>query len=229
MPTVLVIDDEPAITDNIAYALRTEGFEVTCCATGKAGLEQFRAGGIDLVVLDVGLPDINGFDLCREIRRTAATPVIFLTARAEEIDRIVGLEIGGDDYMIKPFSPRELGARAKAVLRRTGREPAAANLPAAAETPFRVDENRKVITYSGRPLDLTRYEFRLLRLLVQRPGWVFSRLQLMEAAWDDPDLSLERTVDAHIKTIRAKLHAVTPDCDPIRTHRGMGYALRETW
>jgi two-component system catabolic regulation response regulator CreB len=229
---VLVIEDEPAVADTITYALTTDGFTPVWCATGREGMAALAAGGVALVVLDIGLPDANGFELCKEIRKTSTVPVIFLTARAGEVDRVVGLEIGADDYLVKPFSPRELTARVKAVLRRSG-EPgrATAKKPAAGPKPppFTVDEDRHAISYFGSPLPLSRTEFRLLRVLVRRPGWVFSREKLMDLAWDAPECSLDRTVDAHVKSIRAKLRAVRPDVDPIQTHLGVGYSLKEAW
>ncbi|PTY08930.1 two-component system response regulator CreB [Opitutaceae bacterium EW11] len=239
---ILIIEDEPSIADTLVYALKTEGFDPFWCTTGQAGLAALTARPIALIVLDVGLPDINGFDLCKTIRATSAVPVLFLTARSSEIDRVVGLEIGGDDYLVKPFSPRELTARVRAILRRapnggsgTAAPPAA---PVAAEPPpaapstvpvprFVVDEPRCRILYRGQPLDLTRYEFRLLKTLVSQPGRVFSRDQLMNSAWEEPGASLDRTVDAHVKTLRAKLRAVDPTADPIQTHRGLGYSLKE--
>lgn len=261
-PAILVVDDERAIADTVVYALRTEGFAPQWCATAGAARAALAAGLPALVVLDVGLPDANGFDFCRELRaRYADLPVIFLTARNEVIDRVVGLEIGGDDYLAKPFSPRELTARVKAVLRR--RAPAAAPAPAptspgvgaesapaprplpenvtcyvtnpeAPETRSRsgsalwaVDEGRCRIVYRGAALELTATEFRLLRTLVAHPGRVYTRDQLMHAAWPDPGSATDRTVDAHVKTVRAKLRAVAPAADPIQTHRGLGYSLRE--
>jgi two-component system catabolic regulation response regulator CreB len=151
-------------------------------------------------------------------------PVVFVTARKDEIDRVVGLEIGADDYVVKPFTPRELTARIRAILRRTQTSAAAPAEPAAV---FAVDEERCEIRYHGTPLQLSRYEFRLLKVLIQKPGRVYSRDQLMELAWEEPDTALDRTVDAHIKTLRAKLRAVRDDEDPIRTHRGLGYSLKE--
>lgn len=225
-PRILVVEDEPSILDNILYSLETEGFEPHGCATGGAARAALRDGTFALVVLDVGLPDTPGFELCKEIRRGSNLPVIFLTARASEVDRVVGLEIGGDDYMVKPFSPRELCARVKAVLRRTQAAPAAATAQPAG--PFRVDEDRAQIVFFGQPLGLSGTEFRLLRALCARPGRVLSRGQLMEIAWDDPGAALERTVDAHVKSLRARLREVRPDLDPIETHRGFGYSLRET-
>jgi two-component system catabolic regulation response regulator CreB len=227
-PRILVVEDEPSILDNIIYSLETEGFEPHGCATGGEARAALLRGPWALVVLDVGLPDVAGFELCREIRRTSNVPIIFLTARSSEVDRVVGLEIGGDDYMVKPFSPRELSARVKAVLRRFQAAPAAAAEPAPiAAGAFRIDEERAQIHYAGVRLVLSGTEFRLLRALCQKPGRVLSRAQLMDLAWDDPGAALERTVDAHIKSLRAKLKEVNRDADPIETHRGFGYSLRE--
>ena len=228
-PRILVVEDEPSILDNIIYSLETEGFEPHGCATGGEARAALRRGPWALVVLDVGLPDIVGFELCREIRRTSNLPIIFLTARAGEVDRVVGLEIGGDDYMVKPFSPRELSARVKAVLRRIQAAPAAVapeSTPVADGT-FRIDGERAQIHFAGVRLVLSGTEFRLLRALCAKPGRVFSRAQLMDIAWDDPGAALERTVDAHIKSLRAKLREASSDADPIETHRGFGYSLRE--
>jgi len=234
--TVLLVEDEPGIADTIVYALRTEGMEPQWCSTAAAASAALARGGVLLVILDVGLPDRSGFELCREIRSRSAVPIIFLTARADEIDRVVGLEIGADDYVVKPFSPRELTARVRAVLRRsttvgdTAPPPAAPGDPQqVAAGPFAVDDHRLTATYFGRALALSRYQYRILRVLVERPGWVFSRSQLMDAAWEEPDASLERTVDSHIKDLRAKLRAVRPDCEAIVTHRGEGYSLKDDW
>ena len=205
---ILIVEDEPSIVDNIQYALETDGFETICFSSGIKALECLGTESVDLIVLDVGLPDVNGFELCKDIRKRTNTPVIFLTARTEEVDRIVGLEIGGDDYITKPFSPRELTARIKAVLRRTG----SANENPPENNVFSVDESRRRITY---------------KTFINRPGHVFSRDKLMDMAWEEPEASLDRTVDAHIKNIRAKLRNVDPGSDPIITHRGIGYSLRE--
>lgn len=222
---ILIVEDEPPIAETMIYALQTEGFAALWKTTGREALAVLAEQEVALVVLDVGLPDINGFDLCREIRRQRKVPVIFLTARSGEVDRVVGLELGGDDYMTKPFSPRELTARVRAVLRRSNGEGEAAPAPVSAV--WRHDEARCRISYRARPLDLTRNEYRLLRTLLAQPGRVFSRDQLMEAAWEDPGAALDRTVDAHIKLLRAKLRAVAPGADPLVTHRGLGYSLRE--
>jgi two-component system catabolic regulation response regulator CreB len=218
---ILIVDDEPAIADTLDYALRTEGYATQCVGLGAAALEALQGGGIALVILDVGLPDMNGFDVCRELRRRSDVPVIFLTARSEEVDRIVGLELGADDYVAKPFSPREVVSRVRAILRRARQAP-----PAKAAAPmFRIDAEGARIAYRGVWLALTRYEYKLLAALLERPGRVLSRSRLMELVWSDAQESLERTVDAHIKTLRAKLRAVA-DGDPIATHRGLGYSVR---
>ncbi|HWR59333.1 MAG TPA: two-component system response regulator CreB, partial [Thermodesulfovibrionales bacterium] len=224
---ILVVEDEPSISDNIVYALSTEGFDPVPCGTGREALEILRTQGINLVIVDIGLPDVDGLELAHEIRRSKATPIIFVTARSGEIDRIVGLELGADDYVVKPFSPRELVARIRAVLRRTSEMGNTSLKPVCAgNPPFRVDDVGMTIYYHERKLELTRYEFRLLRLLVTNPGRVFTREQLMDRAWEEPDMSLERTVDTHIKTLRQKLKAVFPGEPIILTHRGTGYSLK---
>ena len=205
----------------------TDGFEPTWCSTGEEAKKSLSKERYALVLLDVGLPDANGFELCRELRAISDVPIIFLTARSDEVDRIVGLEIGADDYISKPFSPRELSARIRAVLRRAKRP--VAEEQAGSGLPFSIDQQRKVISYFDKPLELSRYEYRILEILISRPGWVFSREKLMGLAWDDPLSSLERTVDAHIKTLRAKLSAISSEREAIITHRGTGYALREDW
>ena len=221
--TVLVVEDEAAIAETITYALQTDGFAPLWKTTGRDALAVLKQQTVALVVLDIGLPDISGFDVCRELQKLGAPPVIFLTARSSEVDKIVGLELGADDYLAKPFSPRELTARVRAVLRRAGGK-AVAN-PATAG--WSHDEARCRISYRGKALDLTRNEYRLLAAFLASPGQVFNRDQLMAAAWEDPGAALDRTVDAHIKTLRAKLREAAPDADPIVTHRGLGYSLRE--
>ena len=223
MKQILVIEDEQSIADTVVHSIEREGYAATWHTRGLAGLEAVKTGGYALVVLDVGLPDISGFELCKAIRVFSAVPIIFLTARDDEIDKIVGLEIGGDDYMTKPFSPRELGARIKTVLRRSG-----ASVPAqAAPRKLCIDHEKMQALYHGGRLELTRYEFKLLALLAKHPGRVYSRETLMQQVWDDDSPSLDRTVDAHIKSLRAKCREIDPAVDPIITHRGTGYALRD--
>jgi two-component system catabolic regulation response regulator CreB len=224
--TILVVEDEALIAQTIIYALNTEGYQVVWRTTGHEALGAIE--GVALVILDVGLPDMSGFEVCRQMRRQRDLAVIFLTARSEEVDRIVGLELGADDYVAKPFSPRELTARVRAVLRRARPDPQPLSSPR--DQPEKIwvhDRARCRISYRGHPLDLTRNEYRLLGALVEQPGRVFTRDQLMAAAWEDPSAALDRTVDAHIKTVRAKLRGVMPEHDPIITHRGLGYSLRE--
>jgi two-component system catabolic regulation response regulator CreB len=226
-PLILIVEDEPGIADTLQYALRTDGFEPAWCASAEAALTAVGTRTPALVILDVGLPDMSGFELFKRLRERIDVPVVFLTARGDEIDRVVGLELGADDYVAKPFSPRELVARVRSVLRRSARPPAAPSADPAARTVFEVDDGRRQIRFYGRPLELSRYEFGLLRALVRRPGHVYTRDALLELVWDDSSDSLDRTVDAHVKTVRAKLKVVAPTLEPIRTHRGVGYALAE--
>jgi len=225
--TILIVEDEVAIADNLSYALATDGFTPRHVTLGQAALDFLLTGAakeIALIVLDVGLPDLNGFEVCRRLRQFCNTPVIFLTARSDEIDRIVGLEIGADDYVTKPFSPRELVARIRAVLRR---QIAPASLTAADANverfELRAEEAR--ILYFGHLLNLTRYEFLLLKTLIERPGQLFSRAQLMDLVWSNSINTMDRTIDTHIKSLRAKLKAINENDEPIQTHRGMGYSI----
>ncbi|MBT8339851.1 MAG: two-component system response regulator CreB [Desulfatitalea sp.] len=222
-PKILIVEDEPAIADTIHYALETDGCDPVVVSAGAPALDMVRQEKIDLIVLDVGLPDMSGFDLCKRLRRHATIPIIFLTARSDEIDRVVGLEIGGDDYVVKPFSPRELTARVKAVLRRSRPGRSKDTEPGI----FEVNIEKRQIIYCNTVLELSRYEYDLLATFIRRPGVVFTREQLMDRVWEAPEASMDRTVDAHIKNLRAKLKAVRPEPDPIVTHRGTGYALRE--
>jgi two-component system catabolic regulation response regulator CreB len=203
------------------------------CATAQQALQEFAAEPPALAILDVGLPDLNGFELFKRLHALpggASVPMLFLTARSDEIDRVVGLELGADDYIAKPFSPRELVARVRGILRRTVRTPAAApqeSAPPSTPPVFMLDEERRQIRFYGRTLELSRYEYGILRVLVRKPGRVFTRDELLTQVWEDGSGSLDRTVDAHIKTLRAKLKAVAPQTEPIRTSRGSGYALAE--
>jgi two-component system, OmpR family, catabolic regulation response regulator CreB len=225
---ILLLEDEPAIADTLLYALRSEGFEVTHVTLAREALATFAHQPPDLAILDVGVPDGNGFDVCRTIRKTSELPIIFLTARNEEIDRILGLELGADDYVSKPFSPREVCARVKAILRRTtnGKAVEPGATPAtSASVPLRLDEAAQRIACRGNYLALTRYEYLLLATLLRRPGRIFSRSELMELVWADAPDTLDRTVDAHIKLLRAKLRDGGASAELIQTHRHMGYSL----
>jgi len=223
VPKILVIEDEPAIADNILFAFSTEKFKPVWKSTGREGLAELSKGGFHLVVLDVGLPDTDGFELCKEIRKTSRIPLLFLTARSGEVDRVVGLELGADDYLVKPFSPRELVARVKAILRRV--EPEGKKTKPASTGPFALEETRQAITYKGKALPLSKHEYLLLKALLSRPGQVYSREKLMEMAWESPGSSQERTIDAHVKSLRKKLKAAGVKKDPLKTHRGFGYTL----
>lgn len=214
---ILIVEDERAIADTLLYALATEGFEPEWCDLGGTALEAIQAREPALVILDVGLPDLSGFEVCRRLRRFSEVPVLFLTARDGEVDRIVGLEIGADDYVTKPFSPREVAARVRTILRRAR--------PSMTSRGFKVDAAARRIAFHGALLDLTRFEYDLLRTLLAHPGRIFTRSELMETVWAGAEDTQDRTVDTHIKTLRAKLRAVAPEADPIQTHRGVGYSV----
>ena len=225
-PRILIVEDEDAIAETLAYALRTDGFapvHVRLLADARRELRASGEAAPALVVLDVGLPDGTGFDLCREIRampERGNIPIIMLTARSEEIDRVVGFELGADDYVVKPFSPREVSLRVRTVLRR-----ASANAPSLGAPIFVLDATAQRITLGGETLNLTRREYLLLKTLLERPSRICSRDMLLNAAWGTDAESGDRTVDTHIKTLRAKLKAARPDLDPIETHRGLGYSV----
>lgn len=216
---IWLVEDEASIADTLIYALQTDGFEVEWFMLGQQLLTRLAQAQPDFLILDVGLPDISGFELCKQVRARSDVPLMFLTARSEEIDRLIGLEIGADDYVAKPFSPREVCARVRVILRRS--QPTAPKQSAA----LTLDEERARIHFHGQPLMLTRYEYLLLKTLMQSPGRVYSRQQLMDLVWQDAEESLDRTVDTHIKTIRAKLRDQDPDANLILTHRGLGYSL----
>lgn len=231
MHHVLIIEDEPAIAETLIYACKEASIATTHCLLGHEGITAVREKAFDFVVLDIGLPDMAGFDVCKQIRAMSNIPILFLTARNHEIDRIVGLEIGADDYVTKPFSPREVVARINAILRRANQH--LGKQQTRSETNiFQLDETACRILYHGHYLELTRYEYLLLKTLILQPKRVFSRDQLMDIVWAQAENTLERTVDAHIKTVRAKLkaigklYALDVTSETIVTHRGMGYSLQ---
>ncbi len=228
MSHILIVEDEPAIADTLIYALQSEGFATTWLTLAEAALAFQAATPADLLILDVGLPDLNGFEACRRLRRFSEVPVIFLTARNAEIDRVLGLEIGADDYVVKPFSPREVAARVRAILKRVAPRPVepAPEPPTQPHGPFQLDPARVQIHYRGQPLVLTRHEFRLLQTLLGQPEWVFTREQLLGACGVAAEAGYERNIDSHIKSLRAKLRQIASDAEPIQTHRGLGYSLR---
>ena len=216
---IWLVEDEASIADTRSYALQTGCFEVEWFPLGQPLLARLEQSRPDFLILDVGLPDISGFELCKQVRALTDTPLMFLTARSEEIDRLIGLEIGADDYVAKPFSPREVCARVRVILRRS--QPSAPQ-PSAL---LALDEERARICFHGQPLTLTRYEYLLLKTLMQAPGRVYSRQQLMDLVWSGAEESLDRTVDTHIKTLRAKLRERDSEANLILTHRGLGYSL----
>jgi two-component system catabolic regulation response regulator CreB len=250
-PHILMVEDEPAIAETLRFVLVQDAMHVTWCALAGAALAHLRAHPVDLVILDVGLPDANGFDVLKTIRRTNEVPIIMLTARGEELDRVVGLELGADDYVVKPFSPREVAARVKAVLKRrqpmgldaipipipiavpTVQAPAIYAPQGAAVGGLVHDVQALCISFHGQELALTPSEYRLLATLMRRPGQVYTRGQLLEAMGDATLERFERAVDSHVKSLRAKLRAALEGAagapiafvDPIATHRGFGYRL----
>lgn len=224
---VLVVEDDPRISEVLEYALKAEGYEVQTAQRGREATQIARISSPGVIVLDVGLPDIDGFEVCRIVRTFSEVPVIFLTSRADEIDRVVGLEIGGDDYVVKPFSPRELLARIKAILRRNHRPDATrtedrtrAQLQYGSIT---IDPEKFRVTCEGREIILTAQEFKLLELLVRNPGRVFTRAQVLNRAWGDGGLVTDRTIDVHVKSLRKKFGKF----EFIETVRGIGYRARE--
>lgn len=225
MAHVLVVEDEAAIADTLVYALQTEGFTTTWLNLACAALDHVQQNRVDLIILDVGLPDISGFEMCRRLRRFSDVPVIFLTARGDEVDRIVGLEIGADDYVVKPFSPREVAARVRAILKRLAPyDVTSTNANVQISGHFQVDHERLQIHYRNQPLNLTPHEFHLLQALLAQPGRVFSREQLLNAIGVAAEAGYERNIDGHIKTLRAKLRLIAAEAGPIQTHRGFGYS-----
>ncbi|MET0412316.1 MAG: two-component system response regulator CreB [Polyangiaceae bacterium] len=229
MAHILIVEDEVSIADTLVFALEGEGFATHWVRLGQQGIDAVAAGSVLFVILDVGLPDMSGFEVCKAIRRSSEVPVLFLTARAEEIDRVVGLEIGADDYVVKPFSPREVAARVRVILKRTGAAravPVVATPAPSAELGLQLDEARLKISYQDRPLELTAQEFRLLSHLMAHPERVFSRQQLLEAIGAGAGAGYERNIDGNVKSLRAKIKKLAPERDPIQTHRGFGYSYQ---
>jgi two-component system alkaline phosphatase synthesis response regulator PhoP len=223
---ILLVDDEPAVTDLLAYNLRKAGYEPLVAADGREALRLARESNPDLVLLDLMIPEVDGLDVCRELRKSSSVPIIMITARGEEIDRVVGLELGADDYVCKPFSVRELLARIKAVLRRASSPPDAAEpSPNRLHVPggLELDLDQRSASLGAEPISLTRLEFDLLHLLLLNAGRVLTRERLLEQAWGYDYIGDTRAVDSAIKRLRAKLRAVLPEADAIEAVRGVGY------
>ena len=223
---VLVVDDDPRLREVVRYALTRAGFEVREAGDGAAALRAFSERPADLIVLDVLMPELDGIAVCRELRRTSDVPVVFLSSRDEELDRVLGLEIGGDDYVTKPFSPRELVSRVKAVLRRTRPSQAPDDDTDALQVGEVVlDATTHRVRIRSHELELTATEFRLLQVLMTRPGRVYSRAELVSRAYEGHHHVSDRTVDSHIRRVRQKFR--DHDVDPIETVHGVGFRLRE--
>ncbi len=214
---VLIAEDEPKLAALLSDYLVASNFQTSCVADGREVVPAVRTGSPDLLVLDLMLPNRDGLDICRELRTFTTLPVMILTARVEEIDRLLGLEFGADDYLCKPFSPREVVARIKAILRRV----TAASPPAG----LWMDEQQYSAALDGKPLDLTPVEFRLLKTFVAAPGRVFSRQQLLDKLYADHRIVTDRTVDSHVKNLRRKLQEASPDRELIESVYGLGYKL----
>ncbi|WEK28119.1 MAG: response regulator [Candidatus Pseudomonas phytovorans] len=217
MSRILLVEDEPKLAALVGDYLRAGGYSVEHLADGLAVMPAIRQGQYDLMLLDLMLPGRDGLDICRELRGFSRLPLIMMTARVDEIDRLLGLELGADDYICKPFSPRELVARVKAVLRRSGELPGNLGLE--------LDARAFQARYRGVALELTPVEFRMLAALAVRPGQVLSRDQLMNHIYQDHRVVADRTVDSHVKNLRRKLTAITPGHDPVRSVYGVGYSL----
>ncbi len=228
---ILLVEDDPAVAQTIVFALEQAGHIVSWSALARPALKELAVFLPDLVLLDVGLPDLSGFEACRMIRQTSRVPVVFLTAQADEIDKIQGFELGADDYLAKPFSPRELVARVRAILRRdfsnqTTQTQSTEPNALLSVGPFQLNRAQLVVTVNQQPITLTASEFRLLEHFMFSPQQVFSRDQLLDVIQVAGVVSGDRTIDTHIKSLRAKIAGVLEGESPIRTHRGFGYCLQ---
>jgi two-component system OmpR family response regulator len=222
--SILVVDDDPHIRDVVRFAFEKTGMTISIAQDGKEALRQFDRNVHDLIVLDIGMPEMDGLEVCRQIRKTAETPILFLSARDEEIDRILGLEIGGDDYVTKPFSPRELVARVNAILRRTRNTPPPAEAKTLSHGGLAIDADARTASFSEKPVSLTALEFSILRTLLARPGFVFTRELILDAAYAGNIHVADRTIDSHVRNIRAKMATAGSD-SVIETVHGVGFKL----
>ncbi|SCL40436.1 two-component system, OmpR family, response regulator RegX3 [Micromonospora pallida] len=223
MSRVLVVEDEESFSDALSYMLRKEGFEVSVAATGTSALTEFDRTGADIVLLDLMLPEMSGTEVCRQLRQRSHVPIIMVTARDSEIDKVVGLEIGADDYVTKPYSPRELVARIRAVLRRQSVEAVESGGPTLAAGPVRMDIERHVVTVDGAPVQLPLKEFELLELLLRNAGRVLTRGQLIDRVWGADYVGDTKTLDVHVKRLRSKIEPEPSAPRYIITVRGLGY------
>jgi len=222
---ILVVDDEPSVTDLLAYNLHKAHYDVSIAADGRAALRLAGEFKPDLILLDLMIPEVDGLDVCRELHKSSNVPVIMITALGEETDRVVGLELGADDYVTKPFSVRELMARIKAVLRRAENKTSEPSTILSGAGTLRMDVERRVVTVADSAIELTRLEFDLLHRLLINPGRVLTRERLLEQAWGYEYVGDTRAVDSAVKRLRAKLRAASPDADCIESVRGIGYRI----
>jgi two-component system response regulator RegX3 len=223
MTRILVVEDEESFSDALGYMLRREGFEVAIAANGPDGIEEFDRSGADLVLLDLMLPGLSGLEVCRVLRQRSDVPVIMLTAKDSEVDKVVGLEIGADDYVTKPFSARELVARIRAVLRRRGTEPDDGGSPVLEGGPVRMDVERHVVSVNGAPIPMPLKEFELLEFLLRNAGRVLTRGQLIDRIWGSDYVGDTKTLDVHVKRLRAKVEPSPSEPRYLLTVRGLGY------
>lgn len=223
MSRVLVVEDEDSFSDALSYMLRKEGFEVSVATTGPQALTEFERTGADIVLLDLNLPEMSGADVCRNLRTHSHVPIIMVTARDGEIDKVVGLEIGADDYVTKPYSPRELVARIRAVLRRNAAEAVDATARTLAAGPVRMDVERHVVSVAGEAVPLPLKEFELLELLLRNAGRVLTRGQLIDRVWGADYVGDTKTLDVHVKRLRAKIEPEPSAPRYLITVRGLGY------
>ncbi|QQY24416.1 response regulator transcription factor [Dermacoccus nishinomiyaensis] len=224
MTRILIVEDEESYSEPLAYMLKKEGYEAVVAATGPEGIDTFERGGADLVLLDVMLPGMSGVDVCRELRSRSGVPIIMLTAKDSEIDKVVGLEMGADDYVTKPYSGRELLARIKAVLRRRG-EAEAGESDELVVGPVAMDVERHVVTVGGKGVAMPLKEFELLEMLMRNEGRVLTRMQLIDRVWGSDYVGDTKTLDVHIKRLRAKIEPDPGSPQHILTVRGLGYKL----
>lgn len=225
MTRILVVEDEESLSEAIAFLLSKEGFEVEIAANGPAAIEKFDLNGADLILLDLMLPGLSGTEVCRQIRSKSAVPIIMLTAKDSEIDKVVGLELGADDYVTKPYSSRELIARIRAVLRRGEMSDSNVEVGVLTVGPVRLDIDRHIITVNGLPISLPLKEFELLEFLMRNAGRVLTRIQLIDRVWGSDYVGDTKTLDVHIKRLRAKIEKDPANPEFIQTVRGMGYKM----
>ena len=224
---ILIVEDEASIAESLEFVLQNEGFSTHWVNLAESALTYLTQHPIALVILDIGLPDISGLEALKQLRKTSDVPVIFLTARSDEIDRIVGLEVGADDYVVKPFSPREVAARVKTILKRVTVAPLTLKNDTGALSEFDINDANKSISFCQKTVPLTRSEYEILCALLSHPGRVYSRQQLLDTLKIPCDANYERSIDTHIKEIRSKLRTINPELSPIKTQRGFGYMYQE--